>query len=150
LPVFLSFFGDLFLASLAFKKVFFHFKSIFPLFFFSISTFCFEMLSSPLLKFENLIAVNAMIATHIITQSLFTLSKMSSRVRSTHSFDSLGSIDPADFLDCPPSPCEELPISEFRLKEMNGELAPEPLLIEDKSRFVLFPIRHNDVSTLHF
>lgn len=36
-------------------------------------------------------------------------------------------------------------ISEFKRKENNGELLPEPLLMEDKSRFVLFPIKHNDV-----
>ncbi len=42
----------------------------------------------------------------------------------------------------------EIIISDFKRKEMNGELVPEPLLIEDKSRFVLFPIKHNDVSRL--
>lgn len=36
--------------------------------------------------------------------------------------------------------------SLHKLKELNGELAPEPLLVADKSRFVLFPIRNNDVS----
>ena len=35
--------------------------------------------------------------------------------------------------------------SEFKIKEKNGLLLPEPLLQEDKSRFVLFPIKHNDV-----
>ena len=39
-------------------------------------------------------------------------------------------------------------ISAFKLMEMNGELKPEPLLIEDKSRFVLFPIKQPDVSIL--
>ena len=37
-------------------------------------------------------------------------------------------------------------VSEFKIKEANGELLPEPLLVEDKSRFVLFPIKHTDVS----
>ena len=37
-------------------------------------------------------------------------------------------------------------VSEFKRMEANGELKPEPLLMEDKSRFVLFPIKHNDVS----
>ena len=37
-------------------------------------------------------------------------------------------------------------VSEHRMKEMNGELEPEPLLVEDKNRFVLFPIKHHDVS----
>lgn len=36
--------------------------------------------------------------------------------------------------------------SDFKLKEMNGELLQEPLLAEDKSRFVLFPIKYPDVS----
>jgi hypothetical protein len=38
-------------------------------------------------------------------------------------------------------------ISDFKHKENRGELLPEPLLMEDKSRFVLFPIKHTDVST---
>jgi hypothetical protein len=38
--------------------------------------------------------------------------------------------------------------TDFKLKEMSGELLPEPLLAEDKGRFVLFPIKQPDVSTL--
>ena len=37
-------------------------------------------------------------------------------------------------------------VTEFRKLEMQGLLEPEPLLKEDKSRFVLFPIQHSDVS----
>lgn len=37
-------------------------------------------------------------------------------------------------------------VSESKKKELRGELKPEPLLLEDKSRFVLFPIKHADVS----
>jgi hypothetical protein len=37
-------------------------------------------------------------------------------------------------------------VSDFKLKEKSGLLLPEPLLMEDKSRFVLFPIKHTDVS----
>lgn len=37
-------------------------------------------------------------------------------------------------------------VSEFRHKEIRGELLPEPLLLSDKSRFVLFPIKYSDVS----
>ena len=37
-------------------------------------------------------------------------------------------------------------VTEFRLKEASGQLLPEPLLIADSSRFVLFPIKHSDVS----
>lgn len=40
-------------------------------------------------------------------------------------------------------------VSEFKLKELNGELLPEPLLIEDKSRFVLFPIKYNDIWAMY-
>ena len=36
----------------------------------------------------------------------------------------------------------------FKMKELNGDFKAEPLLIEDKSRFVLFPIKHTDVSYL--
>ena len=40
--------------------------------------------------------------------------------------------------------------SEFKLKEQRGELLPEPLLTPDQTRFVLFPIKHADVSVLQF
>jgi ribonucleoside-diphosphate reductase subunit M2 len=36
-------------------------------------------------------------------------------------------------------------VSEFKLMEIQGKLVPEPLLIPDKSRFVLFPIKHDDI-----
>lgn len=42
-----------------------------------------------------------------------------------------------------------LEISPFKRKELNGEFQPEPLLLEDKSRFVLFPIKHQDVRQSH-
>jgi hypothetical protein len=44
----------------------------------------------------------------------------------------------------------ELPnyVTEFRKLEMEGILLPEPLLKEDKSRFVLFPIQYTDVIIL--
>jgi hypothetical protein len=41
---------------------------------------------------------------------------------------------------------EAVTVSEFKRKELNGELLPEPMLMEDKTRFVLFPIKHTDVS----
>jgi len=40
-------------------------------------------------------------------------------------------------------------VSDFRKKELAGEIV-EPLLAADPSRFVLFPIKHHDVSTLFF
>ena len=39
-------------------------------------------------------------------------------------------------------------VSDFKQKEKSGLLLPEPLLLEDKSRFVLFPIKHTDVSSI--
>ena len=42
---------------------------------------------------------------------------------------------------------KEPTISVFKRKEMDGEMQMEPLLTPDKSRFVLFPIKHTDVST---
>lgn len=40
----------------------------------------------------------------------------------------------------------EVQVTEFRQLEKAGKLEVEPLLKEDKSRFVLFPIQHKDVS----
>ena len=37
--------------------------------------------------------------------------------------------------------------TEYKLHELDGKLLPEPLLIEDPTRFVLFPIKNPDVST---
>ena len=36
-------------------------------------------------------------------------------------------------------------LSEFKRRELNGELKEEPILKENPSRFVLFPIRNDDV-----
>ena len=36
-------------------------------------------------------------------------------------------------------------MSDFKRKEMSGELKPEPILTENPKRFVLFPIQHNDI-----
>ena len=36
--------------------------------------------------------------------------------------------------------------TDHKLKEERGELAPEPLLVENPHRFVIFPIKDNDVS----
>jgi hypothetical protein len=40
----------------------------------------------------------------------------------------------------------DLNVTEFRQRELRGEIPVEPLLKEDKTRFVLFPIKHDDVS----
>jgi hypothetical protein len=39
-------------------------------------------------------------------------------------------------------------VTEFKKMELRGDFSPEPLLAEDKTRFVLFPIKHCDVSPL--
>ena len=36
--------------------------------------------------------------------------------------------------------------TDHKLKEERGELEPEPLLVENPHRFVIFPIKDNDVS----
>jgi ribonucleotide reductase beta subunit family protein with ferritin-like domain len=36
-------------------------------------------------------------------------------------------------------------VTDFKARENRGEFKPEPLLIADKSRFVLFPIKHPDI-----
>jgi len=38
--------------------------------------------------------------------------------------------------------------SEHRILEKEGKLEPEPMLIENPRRFVLFPIEHDDVSAI--
>ncbi|CEG49162.1 ribonucleoside-diphosphate reductase small chain [Plasmopara halstedii] len=39
----------------------------------------------------------------------------------------------------------QLEMSEFKLKELNGEIPPEPFLVSNPNRFVLFPIQEHDV-----
>ena len=66
--------------------------------------------------------------------------------------DSMESIESVDFLVESLEKAQlsggddRVQVSEQRMKEKNGTLLPEPLLIEDKQRFVLFPIKHKDVS----
>ena len=54
-----------------------------------------------------------------------------------------------DFLGSSPTYDEHDEMTEFRKQELEGLHEPEPLLREDKSRFVLFPIQHNDVSAIN-
>ena len=65
--------------------------------------------------------------------------------------DSLDSMPSVDFLmesveNLTLGSMEKPKMTEMRRKELAGELKPEPLLSEDPTRFVLFPIKHNDVS----
>jgi hypothetical protein len=69
----------------------------------------------------------------------------------SNSFDSIPEVDFLQRMVAQElSAIETQMISEFKLKEKNGELLPEPLLTEDKSRFVLFPIQNPDVSAIDF
>jgi hypothetical protein len=64
--------------------------------------------------------------------------------------ESLESIPGVDFMvqsvEADLAALEMNDVSEYKRKEAAGELLPEPLLIPDNSRFVLFPIKHGDVS----
>mmetsp|Transcript_24214 Transcript_24214/g.31432 ORF Transcript_24214/g.31432 Transcript_24214/m.31432 type:complete len:126 (+) Transcript_24214:143-520(+) len=45
-----------------------------------------------------------------------------------------------------PTPKYDKPVkSVYKIKEEKGELLPEPLLADNPSRFVVFPIQHNDI-----
>lgn len=44
---------------------------------------------------------------------------------------------------------DDLQISEYKRKELNGELKPEPFLVENPNRFVLFPIQEHDVWAMY-
>ena len=68
---------------------------------------------------------------------------MDSRAR-TESFESIPDVD--FMVQSIEADLASFDISDFRVKEAAGELLPEPLLIPDNSRFVLFPIKHSDVS----
>ena len=74
-----------------------------------------------------------------------------SKVIKSESFESLGSVDflSKEFESSHLEETSSEPVmSEHKRKEMNGELLPEPLLMEDKTRFVLFPIKQPDVSEI--
>lgn len=69
------------------------------------------------------------------------------RTTRSNSYDSIPEVDfIKDMLKDEFSLTHDNLVSVYRQKELNGELLPEPLLIEDKSRFVLFPIKQPDVS----
>jgi hypothetical protein len=69
-----------------------------------------------------------------------------SRVARNESFDSIASVDfLVDSMTLESESKTEMTQSAMRLREIAGEIK-EPLLMEDKSRFVLFPIKHHDVS----
>lgn len=42
-------------------------------------------------------------------------------------------------------PSDPKVVTEFRQRELSPDFKPEPLLIEDPHRFVLFPIQHSDI-----
>lgn len=63
--------------------------------------------------------------------------------------DSLDSLPDVSFLSLSPEHGGAVPgeliMSDFKKMEIRGELLPEPMLMEDKGRFVVFPIKHNDI-----
>mmetsp|Transcript_3628 Transcript_3628/g.5403 ORF Transcript_3628/g.5403 Transcript_3628/m.5403 type:complete len:401 (+) Transcript_3628:68-1270(+) len=42
-------------------------------------------------------------------------------------------------------PVSEITVSEHKLAEISGQHQPEPLLMDNPGRFVLFPIKHDDI-----
>lgn len=64
----------------------------------------------------------------------------------SNSFDTIPDVD--FMIHALDKDLSDMQISEFKTKEMAGLLHPEPLLTADSSRFVLFPIKHSDVSQL--
>jgi hypothetical protein len=80
------------------------------------------------------------------------MSSGESKVVRNESFDSLGGVEfLVDELNSQRLGAEspKPKVTEFRKKELRGEIF-EPLLAEDKHRFVLFPIKHDDVRTILF
>lgn len=77
--------------------------------------------------------------------------EMTLRATRSESFESIPEVDfVRDMISEEIAAMENSLVSEFKLKEKNGDLLPEPLLNEDKCRFVLFPIQHHDVSERKF
>lgn len=70
---------------------------------------------------------------------------MESRNR-TESFESIPDVD--FMVQSIQADLAAVNITEYRMMEATGKLLPEPLLIPDSSRFVLFPIKHSDVSLI--
>jgi ribonucleoside-diphosphate reductase subunit M2 len=46
-------------------------------------------------------------------------------------------------------PTDPKVVTEFRQRELSSDFKPEPLLIEDPTRFVIFPIKHNDIWAMY-
>jgi hypothetical protein len=61
----------------------------------------------------------------------------------SNSFDTIPDVD--FMINALDKDLGDMQVSEFKTKEMAGLMQPEPLLIADSSRFVLFPIKHSDV-----
>ena len=71
-------------------------------------------------------------------------SSMTSR---SASFESIPEVDfIKQMVDDEINDINKILVSDFKKLELEGKLLPEPLLTADKSRFVLFPIKHTDVS----
>jgi hypothetical protein len=102
------------------------------------------LLCSPLCAIEELATSN-----HSKAPSLLLINAFSSQTQLERN-DSFASIPTVDFMkdliDGELKEIDQMQITDFRRKENEGLMEPEPLLIADKSRFVLFPIKHTDVS----
>lgn len=61
------------------------------------------------------------------------------------SFDSSSKCSSTTSFELNSAPEGSVEPSEFRLKELMGELEPEPLLTPNKNRFVLFPIQYSSI-----
>jgi ribonucleoside-diphosphate reductase subunit M2 len=66
----------------------------------------------------------------------------------SESFESIPEVEFVRQLDVELNTHDASLVSDFKKMELAGLLKPEPLLMEDKSRFVLFPIKQPDVSSL--
>ena len=67
---------------------------------------------------------------------------MTSRSPSGSDIPEIGFLNLSEEQILPDDPKEE---SEFRKLEKSDDFKPEPLLVEDPNRFVLFPIKHSDI-----
>ncbi len=72
------------------------------------------------------------------------MSTVSEKMERSDSFDSIPEIEFIQQMVGDELRCIDH-VSKQKTLENMGELIPEPLLIPDKTRFVLFPIKHADV-----
>jgi hypothetical protein len=102
------------------------------------------LLCSPLRAIEELATSNHSKAPLLL---LIHCLLFQTQLERNDSFASIPTVDfMKDLIDGELKEIDQMQITDFRRKENEGLMEPEPLLIADKSRFVLFPIKHTDVS----